>query len=188
MQPVTDKETVAIEEPAREEGEPVTAEGMEKRERESAASLDRMKSAAKERGKALSPGHEESLPERKMKKSAMIAESGAVTARGREQFDLNGTVVPGVAEADTSMSEDALRMHIQRWTAYIAHNPGDSLSLHGYEQVAIAYYLLSRLTRDEEVIIEGSRTVREYADRTDDPVLKSILLDKLQKINALRKK
>ena len=180
------REAAAAEDAEKLEREDATTEGAEKREEEDAVPQDRMGSTMGKRSKALSPAYEKSLPERKIDKSAMTEKSDIGIARDREQFDLNGTFVPKVTEADTSIFEDELKMHIERWTAYIESNPGDSLSIDGFEQVAIAYYLLSRLTRDEAVIREGSSTVREYADRAADPALRDVLLEILRKMEALR--
>jgi hypothetical protein len=166
----------------------MAARSAEKRDDETAAPVVKMKSSKRTRERAASRDNEKALPEEESLKWAMIAESGAGAKTAREHFVLNGAVVPRIAETDTSVPEDTLRLNIQRWKAYIEENPGDSLSLHGYEQVALAYYLLSRRTRDEAVMAEASRTVMEYIERAEDPAMREMLLDVLHKIEALRER
>jgi hypothetical protein len=122
-----------------------------------------------------------------MNKSALARIAGAPPGATDDHYVLNGTAVYRIEEVDTSIPENELGKLIEVWTAYIEENPHDSLILHGYEQVATAYYLIVIRTHDEAVISEGSRLIEGYAAQSDDPVLKEILLKMQQKIKALHK-
>lgn len=121
-------------------------------------------------------------------KSSMSRETEALHMPGEKYFDLNETVVPHIGEADTVIPASVLRETVAAWVSYIEVNPSDTLARRGYEQVATGYLLLARLGVPDPDIAEGVKRVEEYVGRTDDPELKNILLEKLQKIHALRKK
>ena len=118
---------------------------------------------------------------------AMNAETEIPYMAAGDGFDLDGTAVPRIGEADTLMPESVLRTVIDAWNSYMEEYPSDSLTLQGYEQVATGYVLLARLGARDSDIAEGVKRIEEYAGRADDPALRNILLDKLQKIHALRK-
>ncbi len=121
-------------------------------------------------------------------KPSMAEETEALHMAAEEHFDLDGTVVPRISEADTLMPGSVLRTLVETWNSFIERNPRDALARRGYEQSATGYYLLARLGARDSDIAEGVERIEEYAGRTVDPALKNILLDKLQKIRALRKK
>jgi len=117
-----------------------------------------------------------------------LIKSGSVSAIREESYVLYGGTVPRVSAADTSMTEAVLLNVIHQWVLHIKRNPLDPENGEGYVQVANAYYLLARLTRDEAVISQGSWLVQEYADRVDDPELKKLLLDSKARIESFRGK
>ena len=118
----------------------------------------------------------------------LFSVSGAVSAVRGESLLLDGATIPRVSAADTSMSVGALRDVIHQWRFYIERNPLDPKNDQGYVQVANAYYLLARLTRNDAIISQGARLVQEYADRVNDPDLKKLLLDSKARIESFRGK
>lgn len=130
----------------------------------------------------------EDLREEEMNKSALARMAAAPPGEAENRYALNGTVVYRIDEGDTAIPDTELVRLIEVWKAYVEENPQDSLTLHGYEQVATAYYLLAVHTRDEAVISEGSRLIEVYAAQTTDPRLRELLSGKLHKIRALGEK
>ncbi|MGB2768661.1 MAG: hypothetical protein WBC88_02920, partial [Candidatus Zixiibacteriota bacterium] len=106
----------------------------------------------------------------------------------RGSYMVNENMVPRMGEDDTLRQADELKRAIQIWRDYIKENPTDSLTDQGYLQVAMAYYLLAKLSRDTTVISEGKKLIETYFEQIDDPALKKKLSDRLEKIKALREK
>ncbi len=102
-----------------------------------------------------------------------------------DHYVVNKVTVPKIEANDTLMQVDELRRLIQVWKTHIEENPSDSLTNQGYLQVAIGYYLLSRLTQDTTDISAGSRLIEGYLDQIEDQPIKDQLSDKLKKIRAL---
>lgn len=133
-------------------------------------------------------GKSEDFRGEKINKSALSRMTAAPPGATGDHYILNGMIVYRIEEGDTAIRESELKNLIQAWMVYIDENPQDSLILHGYEQVATAYYLLAIRTRDEAVVSEGSRLIEEYIALTDDPRLLEILSRKLHDIQRLQKK
>jgi hypothetical protein len=107
---------------------------------------------------------------------------------GPDRFLLDQNMVPKMGEDDTLRQADELKRAIQIWRDYIKENPTDSLVNQGYLQVAVAYYLLAKLSQDTTVISEGKKLIETYLDQIAEPALKKRLSDKLEEIKALREK
>ncbi len=110
------------------------------------------------------------------------------TVRPMERYMVNKVAVPKIQEDDTLMRMDALTTTVQVWKDFIEENPADSLSREGYLQIAMAYYLLAKLSQDTTVISEGKKLIETYLDQIAEPALKKRLSDKLEEIKALREK
>jgi hypothetical protein len=106
----------------------------------------------------------------------------------RGSYMVNENMVPRMNEDDTLRQADELEKAIQIWRNYIKENPTDSLVNQGYLQVAMAYYLLAKLSQDTTVISEGKKLIEGYLDQIAEPTLKKRLSDKLEAIKALREK
>ena len=116
----------------------------------------------------------------------LISTQVGFVTHDRHMVDEN--MVPRMGEDDTLRQADELKRAIQIWRDYIKENPTDSLASQGYLQVAMAYYLLAKLSKDTTVISEGSKVIGGYLEQIDDPALKKKLSDRLEKIKALREK
>jgi hypothetical protein len=155
------------------------------RSKERAAIVDSMMQATKMQQASRTA---QAITEKRVEHAEMAFDRGAASTTRGESFMLDGATVRRVSVADTSMSEDALRSVIYQWRSHIERNPFDPRNNEGYVQVANAYCLLARLTRDEAVISRGARLVQEYADRASDPELKTVLLDSKARIESFRRK
>jgi hypothetical protein len=107
---------------------------------------------------------------------------------GPDRFLLDQNMVPKMGEYDTLRQADELKRAIKIWKDYIKENPTDSLTNQGYLQVAMAYYLLAKLSQDTTVISEGKKLIETYLGLIAEPALKEKLRDRLEKIKALREK
>ncbi len=105
-----------------------------------------------------------------------------------KSFVVGGTALQEITDKDTVIAEDELRTLIATWKTHIEKNLTDSLASVGYRQVASAYCLLARQTRDETVVLEGARVIKTYLERTEDPTVREFLTVKLAEIEALKKK
>lgn len=103
-------------------------------------------------------------------------------------FVIEGKEVPKIGEEDTLVQEDVLRKTIESWGAYIEKNPKDSLANEGYLQVAIGYYLLTRLTQEESDLTKATEVLEEYEKEATDPKTKEELKKKLKRLEALKEK
>jgi hypothetical protein len=110
------------------------------------------------------------------------------TASIRNYYVIDNEKVLKVEEKDTLMQEDVLRKTIESWNRYIEKNPKDSLANEGYLQVAIGYYLLSKLTQDESDLLEGIELLEKYEKQVLDPKTKEELNKKLKQLKALKEK
>jgi hypothetical protein len=111
-----------------------------------------------------------------------------LTPTATKVYVLDGDSVSMMVEADTTMPVDSLGRVVQLWKGYILKHPSDSLSKEGYLQVATAYYLLARASRDTSVISEGVNLIQQYLERVQDPAVKRDLSRKLKQIQALKQK
>ncbi len=105
-----------------------------------------------------------------------------------EYYAIDDKRLPKIAEEDTFLQEDVLRKTVESWATYIEHNPGDSLANQGYLQVAIGYYLLVRLTKEQSDLSEGIKLLEKYEKQVTDPKAKEELSQKLQELKALKEK
>jgi len=113
---------------------------------------------------------------------------GAKSAPVVQSYAVGGATLHKITEQDTLIGADALRKLIAAWTAHIEENPPDSLASEGYQQVASAYCLLARQTRDEGVVSEGAHVIETYLDRAKSPAVREFLAAKLVEIQSLQKK
>ncbi len=114
--------------------------------------------------------------------------AGARSAPVVRSYAVGGVTLHEITDQDTLMREDELRNLIVAWTTHIEKNPSDSLASEGYQQVASAYCLLARQTRDEGVASEGARVIHTYLDRAKSPAVRDFLAAKLAEIQSLQKK
>lgn len=117
---------------------------------------------------------------------SVALERAVETPPASNYYLLEGEKVVQVKEKDTLLQEDTLRSIIERWNRYIEKNPKDSLTNEGYLQVAISYYLLSKLTLDQSVISKGIELLEKYAKQSTDPKIKEELSRKLKELKALK--
>ncbi len=103
-------------------------------------------------------------------------------------FVIEGKEVPRIGEEDTLVQEDVLRKTIESWSTYIEKNPKDSLANEGYLQVAIGYYLLTRLTQEESDLAKGTEVLEKYEKQATDPKIKEELNNKVKQLKALKEK
>lgn len=131
-------------------------------------------------------------PREKVQKAEGISQKGKAEQLVTKDISLppptRGFRPYSTEEDDTLMQVEELRRTIQVWKAYIEKNPLDSLTNQGYLQVAMAYYLLAKLSQDTTVISEGKKLIETYLDQIAEPALKKRLSDKLEEIKALREK
>ena len=184
--PVADQVTVEGEIPSEQPGIPPAAKqvgaGIEKKHEEARDTGIRVE---EEKTGEL----EELAVEGKDKRVIMKDVTAAVrTVRPMERYMVNKVAVPKIQEDDTLMRMDALTTTVQVWKDFIEENPADSLSREGYLQIAMAYYLLAKLSQDTTVISEGKKLIEGYLDQIAEPTLKKRLSDKLEAIKALREK
>ncbi len=102
------------------------------------------------------------------------------------RYMVDGHSIPNIRETDTLMLADTLNRVIQVWKAYSQGHPADSLTETGYLQIATAYYLVARASRDTTVASEGSNLIEGYLKQVEDPAAKEGLSSMLNKIRALR--
>jgi len=121
-------------------------------------------------------------------KPTSALESAIETLLVKNYYLLDGEKVPKVEEDDTLLQKDALKGIIESWNKYIEKNPKDSLANEGYLQVAIGYYLLSKLTQDESILSKGIELLEKYAKQVTDPKTKEELNKKLKQLKALKEK
>jgi hypothetical protein len=124
--------------------------------------------------------------DRRLSHLAMDSSTEAALAKG--YYVVDGKQVLKVEEEDTLLQEDTLRTIIESWNRYIEKNPKDSLANEGYLQVAIGYYLLSKLTQDESDLSTGIELLEKYEKQVTDPKTKEELDKKLKLLKALKKK
>lgn len=110
------------------------------------------------------------------------------TASVTSYYIINDEKVLEITEEDTLLEEDVLRKTIDSWNKYIETNPEDSLANEGYLQVAIAYYLLSRLTQNESDFSKGIEILEKYQEQIADPKTKEALSKKLKQLKTLKEK
>jgi len=157
---------------------------------------------AEKQGKVL---QEMVPPERKAKEERSVPSKGLTKTEKREPsplalshakktplvknyYVLDEEQIPKIEEEDTLLQEGVLRETIESWNRYIEKNPKDSLTNEGYLQVAISYYLLSKLTQDESDLLEGIELLEKYKNQATDPKTKEELNKKLKQLKALKEK
>ena len=113
---------------------------------------------------------------------------GAKNAPVVQSYAVGGTTLHKITDQDTLLEESELRELIASWMAHIEGNPSGSLASEGYQQVASAYCLLARRSRDEGVASEGARVIETYLDRAKSPAVREFLAAKLAEIQSLQKK
>ena len=106
----------------------------------------------------------------------------------RNYYAIEDEKILKVEEEDTLLQEDVLRKTIESWNRYIEKNPKDSLANEGYLQVAIGYYLLSKLTKDESDLSKGIELLEKYEKQAVEPKTKEELNKKLKQLKALKEK
>ncbi|MFQ6002485.1 MAG: zf-HC2 domain-containing protein [Candidatus Zixiibacteriota bacterium] len=122
------------------------------------------------------------------KPSLLALDRAIQTPRGKDYYVIDEEKVVKIEEEDTLLQEDVLRKTIEGWTRYIEKNPKDSLANEGYLQVAVGYYLLSKLTQDESDLLKGIELLEKYEKRITDQKIKEELDKKLQQLKALKEK
>ena len=135
----------------------------------------------------------ESIPQKEATKTTeakptSALESAIETLLVKNYYLLDGEKVPKVEEEDTLLQEDVLRKIIESWNRYLEKNPKDSLANEGYLQVAIGYYLLSKLTQDESILLRGIELLEKYEQQVTDSKTKQELNKKLRQLKALKEK
>jgi hypothetical protein len=120
--------------------------------------------------------------------SQLVFDRAVKTASVTDYYAIDDERVPKIAEDDTLLQEDVLRKTIEIWSTYIEQNPGDSLANEGYLQVAIGYYLLGKLTRDESDILKGIEILEKYQNQITEPKAKEEVTNKLEQLKALKEK
>jgi hypothetical protein len=123
-----------------------------------------------------------------MKDLSFSAKPSFTSSLVRDYYVVNEKSIPKIADTDTLMQADELRRIIQTWKTHIQEKPTDSLSQQGYLQMAIGYYLLAKVSQDTIIITEGSKLIDEYLNQIKDQNLKNQLIERQEKINALRKR
>jgi hypothetical protein len=145
---------------------------------------------AKEKGRML----EEAVPpEHKIKDIEEAPFKGKTMTAARKPLALDRAMETASVRNyyvmdDTLLQEDVLRKTIESWNRYIEKNPSDSLANIGYLQVAIGYYLLSKLTQEESDLLEGIELLEKYQKQITDPKTKKELNKKLKQLKALKEK
>jgi hypothetical protein len=156
------------------------------------------KAATTERDKAArsQPAAQEALRTATLSDRAVKAASPEAPAGGRfdaesapavRSYTVGGITLHEVTDQDTLMGEGDLNELIAAWTAHIEENPSDSLASDGCRQVATAYCLLAKKTRDGGVASEGARVIHTYLDRAKSPAVRDFLAAKLAEIQNLQK-
>jgi hypothetical protein len=122
-------------------------------------------------------------------KTLSVALERAIETPGASNYYLlEGDKVLQMRVEDTLLQEHTLIRIIHRWNRYIEKNPKDSLTNEGYLQVAIGYYLLSKLTLDQSVISKGIKLLEKYEKQSTDPKIKEGLNKRLKELKALKRK
>ncbi|KPL01734.1 MAG: hypothetical protein AMJ73_10050 [candidate division Zixibacteria bacterium SM1_73] len=122
------------------------------------------------------------------KPPAVVFDRAIQAASEKEYYVINDKKLPKLKEEYIHLQEDILRETIKSWMVYIQENPKDSLANEGYLQVAIAYYLLSKLTQDESDIAQSIEVLEKYEKQVPDPKTKEELNKKLKQLRALKEK
>lgn len=136
----------------------------------------------------------ESIPQKETTKTTAIKPAPLAlgqtveTASAKDYYLLESERVLKVKEEDTLLQEDVLRRIIESWNRYLEKNPKDSLANEGYLQVAIGYYLLSKLTQDESILLRGIELLEKYEQQVTDSKTKQELNKKLRQLKALKEK
>ena len=131
------------------------------------------------------------MPEAKTaerKKLSVALERAIEASPTKNYYFLQSEEVLQIKEEDTLLHADTLKKIIESWNGYIEKNPKDSLTNQGYLQVAIGYYLLSKLTQDESVLAKGIELLEKYEKQITDPKIKEELNNKLKELKALKEK
>jgi hypothetical protein len=123
-----------------------------------------------------------------MKDLSFSAKPPLASSLVRDYYVVNEKSIPKITDTDTLMQTDELRRIIQTWKTHLQEKPTDSLSQEGYLQAAIAYYLLAKVSQDTTIITEGSKLINEHLNQIKDQNLKNQLIERQEKINALRKR
>jgi len=134
----------------------------------------------------------ESIPQKETTKTgeAETSYSGILTGSVGfiKYYYVNHEKVPDLKYENPFLKENGLRKIIDTWNKYIEKNPKDSLTNEGYVQVAIGYYLLSKLTKDQSLISKGIELLEKYEKQIRDPKTKEELNKKLKELKALKEK
>ncbi len=137
--------------------------------------------------KKVTPEQERQKAEESMiQKKISAVQPTLRTSPTMDHYVVNKEIVPKIEEKDTSMRVNDLRRIIKVWKAYIKENPTDSLTQQGYLQVAVGYYLLSKLSQDSTVISQGLKLLKSYIKQVKDPAIKYDLTIRLRKIQEIK--
>ncbi|MCK4384635.1 MAG: zf-HC2 domain-containing protein [candidate division Zixibacteria bacterium] len=123
-----------------------------------------------------------------VKAESSYSEVLAYTLGFVKYYKVNDEKVPDLKYQYPFPKEDELRKIIDTWNKYIEKNPKDSLANQGYLQVAIGYYLLSKLTQDDSDVLKGIELLEKYEKQVTDPKTKEELNKKLKQLKALKEK
>ena len=134
----------------------------------------------------------ESIPQKETTKTTETETSYSEILEGTigfiKYYYLNHEKVPDLKYENPFLKENELRKIIDTWNKYIEKNPKDSLTNEEYIQVAIGYYLLSKLTKDQSLISKGIELLEKYEKQITDPKTKEELNKKLKELKALKEK
>jgi hypothetical protein len=130
----------------------------------------------------------EAMKTAERKPSSLASERAIATASVVNYYLLDSEKVLKVEEEDTLLQEDVLRRIIESWNRYLEKNPKDSLANEGYLQMAIGYYLLSKLIQDESDLLKGIKLLEKYEQQVTDSKTKEELNKKLKQLKALKEK
>jgi hypothetical protein len=131
----------------------------------------------------------ESIPQKEIAKRGEAETSSGFQAGVigvTKYYEVNNEKVPDLKYENPFLRKDELRKIIDTWNKYIEKNPKDSLTNEGYIQVAIGYYLLSKLTKDQSLISKGIELLEKYEKQVTDLKTKENLNKKLKELKALK--
>jgi hypothetical protein len=134
----------------------------------------------------------ESIPQKETTKTGEAETSYSGIQTGTigviKYYEVNNEKVPDLKYENPFLKENELRKIIDTWNKYIEKNPKDSLTNEGYLQVAIGYYLLTKLIQDESELLKGIELLEKYEKQVTDPKIKEQLNKKLKQLKALQEK
>jgi hypothetical protein len=93
-----------------------------------------------------------------------------------------------LSENDTLISPDSLKKIIEVWKDFIDKNPKDPSIDEGYQQVAIGYLLLGKITKDKSEIENGIKLIEKYLKLTKTEQIKQLLKKTEEELKSSKKK